>query len=355
MAVFTTPEASSRASGYRVAIHPLEATMNTISSEGDLDALRRAASAWAVMLAWAKHGLFDALAHGEPVRAEDLEANGDAVRNTAPILAHLGLLVRHPQPDGSTAWALSHSARSLMATGALPDKGAHAGFDDLCRLNTVLEHGGPIHDREGRSKITSGGVVESDPARTRAFMDMLYRRSEDSSRELARLLQPWVPSGHALDLGGGHGRYGHELAQNGLQVTLFDREICCDIANDRYGDRIATLSGDFMTDDLGGPYDLVIMSNIVHGLGPDELSTLLPRIRAALAPGGLLAIKDMFLDHTMARPESAALFGLTMLLYTSAGRSHTQFEMRHALERANFHDFDMVDLRDQRFTVLLAR
>jgi hypothetical protein len=85
------------------------------------------------------------------------------------------------------------------------------------------------------------------------------------------------------------------------------------------------------------------------------LDGLLPRIRQALIPGGVLAIKDMFLDHTMARPESAAIFGLTMLLYTSSGRSHTQFEMRDALERADFTDFDLVDLRDQRFTVLLAR
>jgi hypothetical protein len=329
--------------------------MKTISTEGDLDALRQAASAWAVVLAWAKHGLFEALSHGEPVRAEDLEANGSAVRNTAPVLAHLGILIRHPQPDGSTAWALSHTARELRASGALPGPDALQGLDDLARLNTVLEHGGPIRDREGRSKVTSGGVVRSDPVRTRAFMDMLYRRSEHSSQELARLLVPWVPSGRALDLGGGHGRYGHEVAQNGLHVTLFDRDICCEIAQERYGDEITTLAGDFMVDDLGGPYHLIMMSNIVHGLGPDEMDTLLPRIRQALIPGGVLAIKDMFLDHTMARPEPAALFGLTMLMYTSDGRSHTQGEMRKALERAEFSDFDMVDLRDQRFTVLLAR
>jgi len=329
--------------------------VDTVSTESDLDALRRAASAWAVVVSWAKHGLFEALAGGEAIRTEDLVANSDAIRNTAPVLAHLGLLIRHPQPDGSTAWALSNSAKRLLANGALPTHTAHGGFDDLSRLHTVLEHGGPIHDREGRSKITSGGVVTGDADQTRAFMEMLYRRSDESARVLAQLVKPWVPQGTALDLGGGHGRYGHELARNGLTVTLFDREVCCAIAKERYGDQIATLTGDFMTDDFEGPYDLILMSNIVHGLGPDELSSLLPRIRSALVPGGVLAIKDMFLDHTMARPESAALFGLSMLLYTSSGRSHTQFEMRQALERADFHDFDLVDLRDQRFTVILAR
>ena len=46
--------------------------MDTINSEGDLDALRRHASAWAVLLAWARMGLFELLSHGEPVLAEEL-------------------------------------------------------------------------------------------------------------------------------------------------------------------------------------------------------------------------------------------------------------------------------------------
>ena len=329
--------------------------MNIIKTETDLDALRRHATAWAVVVAWAEHGLFELLADGEPVIAEALPLHGSALRNTAPVLAHLGLLVRHPQPDGTTTWALSQGAKALMEAGALPSAGSAASFSDLTRLNTVLEHGGPIRDVEGRSKLTSGGVVREDPARTRAFMDMLYRRSEVSAKALARLIAPWVPTGSALDLGGGHGRYGHELTKNGLEVTLFDRSQCCDIATERYGGEIATRSGDFMVDDLGGPYELIVMSNIVHGLGPEELNQLLPRLRSVLVPGGVLAIKDMFLDHTMARPESAALFGLTMLLYTADGRSHTLIEMRAALERAGFLDFDHVDLRDQRFSVILAR
>ena len=329
--------------------------MDSISTEGDLDALRMQANAWAVIVAWAHQGLFDLLSSGEPVMAEDLPINGNALRNTAPILAHLGILIRHPQPDGSTAWALSQTARSLMEQGAFPNPKAADAFDDLARLHTVLEHGGPIRDRDGRSKVTSGGVVRSDPKRTQEFMDMLYRRSADSATELARILVPWAPSGRALDLGGGHGRYGHELAKQGHKVTLFDRDICCDIAKQRYGDEITTMAGDFMVDDLGGPYHLIIMSNIVHGLGPDELDRLTLRIRQALVPGGVLAIKDMFLDHTMARPESAALFGLTMLMYTSEGRSHTLIEMRNALQRAEFNDFDIIDLRDQRFSVILAR
>jgi hypothetical protein len=329
--------------------------MDPIRSERDLDDLRRYATAWSVVLAWSKFGLFEALAHGEPVLAADLPANDNAVRNTAPILAHLGLLIRHPQPDGSTAWAISRTARDLIASGAMPPAPAWEGLDDMTRIHTVLEHGGPIRDRDGRSKVTSGGVVRTDPERTRKFMDMLYRRSEESAAETARLLLPWVPSGRALDLGGGHGRYGHELAINGIAVTLFDRDICCEIAQERYGDAIDTREGDFMVDDLGGPYHLILLSNIVHGLGPEEIETLMPRLRSALVPGGVIAIKDMFLDDSMSRSEAATFFGLTMLLYTSSGRSHTVSEMRDALRRAGFDELDAVEVRDQQFSVLIAR
>jgi 2-polyprenyl-3-methyl-5-hydroxy-6-metoxy-1,4-benzoquinol methylase len=329
--------------------------VNPIRSENDLDTLRRQSAAYAVLLSWVRHGLIDQLSGGDPIPADELGAHPDAIRNTAPVLAHLGVLIRHPIPDGTHAWSLSPTALALIESGAFPNHKAWDAFDDLSRVHTVLANGGPIADRDGRSKLTSGGVVETDVKRTRGFMDMLYRRSAVAARVTARLVIPWAPSGHVLDLGGGHGRYGHELARLGLKVTLFDRPLCCQIAQERYGDEIGTQSGDFMVDDLGGPYDVVLLSNIVHGLGPDELDSLFGRLRAVIRPGGVVAIKDMFLDDAQARPEAAALFGVTMLLYTSAGRSYTTTEMREHLARAGFVDADTIDLSDQQFSVLIAR
>jgi hypothetical protein len=330
--------------------------MRPIRTEQDLDTLRLNTVAYAALIAWSRHGLIDALMEGGILSPHDLPANADAIRNTAPVLAHLGLLIRHPQPDGSTAWALSHSARSLVEAGVLPIDRAWASFDDLTRLHTVLEHGGPVRNREGQSRMTSGGVVQSNPEQAKAFMDMLYRRSEVSAEETARLLSPWISKGeHILDLGGGHGRYGHALLGRGLKVTLFDREVCCDLARERYGAEISTLAGDFMTDDLGGPYDHALLSNIVHGCTPSELEAILHRLRRVVVTGGIVAIKDMFLNEAMDRPESAALFGLTMLLYTDGGRSYTLGEMRDALDRAGFPQLDCIDVPDQHFSLLIAR
>ena len=83
--------------------------MDSIKTEGDLDALRRQASAWAVIIAWAQTGLFDLLKDGEPVIAEELPIHGNALRNTAPILAHLGTLNPTEAPLGRCLRALEVS------------------------------------------------------------------------------------------------------------------------------------------------------------------------------------------------------------------------------------------------------
>jgi len=330
--------------------------MRPIQTERDLDQLRLASAAYAAIIAWSRHGLIEALMQGGSIQAHDLPANADAIRNTAPVLAHLGLLIRHPQPDGSTAWSLSRSAREMVEAGVLPIARAWSSFDDLTRLHSVLEYGGPVRDRDGHSRLTSGGVVQSNPEQTRTFMDMLYRRSKESSEETAKILIPWISEGaRLLDLGGGHGRYGAAFLEHGMEVTLFDRAACCDIARERYGSKIKTLAGDFMIDELGGPYDAALLSNIVHGCTPNELDGILHRLRKVVVPGGVVAIKDMFLNSAMDRPESAALFGMTMLMYTEGGRSYTMDEMDEALQRAGFLERDAIDVNDQNFSLIIAR
>ena len=205
---------------------------------------------------------------------------------------------------------------------------AENNLGDLSRLDQVLKSGGPASGPDGESRVTEGGVREQDPENTRRFLDFLHRRSGESAAEIVRWLMPLLTSDAAvLDLGGGHGRYGQALADNGLQVTLFDRPLCIEIARQRYGNSLQYIAGDFMQDDLGGPYDAVLLSNIVHGLGPEENHHLLSRVSMVLKPGGWLLLKDMFLDDSGIGPENAVLFGLIMLLYTRQGRSYSVQEM----------------------------
>jgi hypothetical protein len=62
---------------------------------------------------------------------------------------------------------------------------------------------------------------------------------------------------------------------------------------------------------------------------------LLARVHGALAPGGIVIIKDHLMDRSLTRPPGGALFALTMLMYTR-GRCYGLHEIRGWLAEAGF-------------------
>jgi len=55
-------------------------------------------------------------------------------------------------------------------------------------------------------------------------------------------------------------------------------------------------AGDFHRDDLGGPYDVAWLSQILHGEGPEDCADLLARAVAALRPGGQLWVQEFVVE-----------------------------------------------------------
>jgi 2-polyprenyl-3-methyl-5-hydroxy-6-metoxy-1,4-benzoquinol methylase len=319
--------------------------------EKDLDLLRYAARAYAVIGAWCKAGVFETLLNREAHAFEALPGNSRALRQSASILAHTGLVVLR-----NDTVALSKSGYDLYNSGSLNIVSSEAAVGDMSRLDAVLMDGGPARDKDGNSRVTEGGVREHDPESARNFMDMLFRRSANSAAEVGRWLKASLPEGgHVLDLGGGHGRYADEIVKNGFSVTLYDRPICVEIAQERFGTKLSYMTGDFFCDDLGGPYNAALLSNIVHGLGPEENLSLFRRLREVMAPGGQLLLKDMFIGEHRAHPEEAVFFDLTMLMYTREGRSYTLEQIQSLYEEAGFVHHDHIYVRDQSFSLLVAR
>lgn len=324
--------------------------MPSITTEFDLDALRRSAHAFAVISAWSTANLFKELADRGPLTADEMSADTRAIDITAPILSHIGLLIN----DGKH-WTLTQSAQRLYESGALHLDSAQSSFEDLSRLDQILEQGGPVASADGSPKATDIGVQQDNPVACHQFMDFLHRRSGDSAEEVTRWLSPRLkPGSRILDLGGGHGRYGEALSSQGFQVTLFDLPICIQYAQKRYSNSLQYISGDFMRDDLGGPYDAIIVSNITHGLGPEQNQQLLMRISDALQPGGILLLKDMFLDDSRIGPESAVFFGLLMLLYTHNGRSYSVDEMASLCKQAGLGPIQPIRVPDAGFSLLFT-
>jgi SAM-dependent methyltransferase len=320
-----------------------------LETERDAVEWLSAARALAVVSAWTSLGLFERLRAG-PLRIEELDANRRALVTTIPVLMHVGLLAG----DGERI-ALTPAAEHLLRTGTMP---SNLGMlRDLSRMAEVLREGGPVRDDEGRKQATRNGTVPEDPAETERFLDMLYRLSEDPAKSTFGWLAPSLGAGASvLDLGGGHGRYARVFADAGFAVTLFDQPIVVRIAEKRHGDKLRYLEGDYhVTSSFGGPYDLVLLSNILYSEAPAQNASLLERAARSLRPGGRLAVRDMFLDEHGHDPSSTVFFGITALLLTEHGQAPTVREVRDWYASAGLVDFTLISTGTHQIAVARRR
>jgi 2-polyprenyl-3-methyl-5-hydroxy-6-metoxy-1,4-benzoquinol methylase len=106
------------------------------------------------------------------------------------------------------------------------------------------------------------------------------------------------PAGHVLDLGCGRGELAMHFAQRGYQVTAIDySEAAIALAQSgvaaqpQYQPQITFHCADVNQIDLPlAHYDLVIATDLIEHLSPDEVATLYDRINGWLKPDGLCLI-----------------------------------------------------------------
>lgn len=304
-----------------------------LETEGDLFEWVYAAKALAAVTAWNAFGLFEKMRAG-PIPVSELGADARAIAVTMPVMLHVGLV----ETDGARV-GLSAAANRLLATNGMPTVRNLEMLGDLGRMLDVLRDGGPVRDERGQSKGTRGGTVD-DLEQTERFLDYLYRISEEPAKSTLLWLGKDLAAGSAvLDLGGGHGRYARAFADAGHTATVFDQPSVIGLARKRHADALRYLEGDFHTvESFGGPYDLVLLCNVVHGESSAANASIIARAARDLRPDGRLAIRDMFIDEHGQDPQNAVFFGMTMLFYTEHGTSPTLRNAREWCERAGLVD-----------------
>ncbi len=158
-----------------------------------------------------------------------------------------------------------------------------------------------------------------------------------------------------LDLGGGPATYAIEFCRMNprLRATVFDLppvidEVTAELVREAgLSDRIDFIRGDYLQDELGSGYDLVLISNIIHSLDPEQIGLILRKSLAALRPGGRVAVKDFLLDEDRVNPPFSSMFSINMLVGTHRGRDYTAGEVRELLKDAGFGAFSFHDLTPQ--------
>jgi hypothetical protein len=155
----------------------------------------------------------------------------------------------------------------------------------------------------------------------------MHRHLATAGAQAARELAPVLAGSSLLDLGGGAGAYTAAFlaAHADATATLVDTAEVVAIAREelaRFGDRARFAAGDARTAIPEGAYDTALLCNLLH-LHSFETSLELCRAAiAAVAPGGMVAIKDLRLEPSREGPLTGLLFALNMALYTEAGDVH---------------------------------
>ncbi len=157
---------------------------------------------------------------------------------------------------------------------------------------------------------------------------------------------------HLLDLGGGLGTYAIHfcLANPRLQATVYDLPTTQPFALQTINrfdltDRIDFVAGDYVEQNITGTYDVVWLSHILHGEGPEVCKGLITKAVSALEPGGLILIHDFILEDSLDGPRFPALFSLNMLINTEDGRSYSEAQIVDMLDGVGVKDIRRVPFR----------
>lgn len=261
---------------------------------------------------------------------------------------------------GADARTLSLLMNALVAMKVLTkdvDLYANTGVARTHLVRTAPQYVGHLlllHDAEwnnwGRLKeaVRTGHspvrhhVFETDPELGASVLSVLDRIGQQSGPVLARRLQLGGPT-RLLDLGGGAGTNAVAFCTvyPDMRAVVFDLPQTLKVAERTVKeagleDRIMLRPGDFNRDPLGGPYDVVLMSDILHYQDPEANRALVKKAFAHLADGGRLVIKDRFLDESRTAPAWVTAFAVHILVNTEQGRCYTVAEASRWMEEAGF-------------------
>jgi SAM-dependent methyltransferase len=259
---------------------------------------------------------------GEAV-ARQLNGNADGVVRLLNALTALDLL---NHSDGR------YSNTVLGRTFLSKDSPRYVGFM-IMHHHHLVESWSHLDQAVLSGKAVRSRISFSDPEVRESFLMGMF----NLAMGIAPTLVPKIDlSGkrRLLDLGGGPGTYAIHFCKHNpdLAATVFDLPTTEPFARKTIGKfelshRIDFIGGDYIEDDIPGAYDVVWLSHILHGEGPENCRKLMKKAASALNPGGLIIVHEFILNPAHDGPLFATLFSLNMLLGTENGRAYSEPEI----------------------------
>ncbi|MFN2432528.1 MAG: methyltransferase [Gemmatimonadota bacterium] len=200
-------------------------------------------------------------------------------------------------------------------------------------LDDVLRTGEPLPEdrsREFRARLYRS-LDQKPAARVEALVERVLARAPG-------------PRSRVLDVGGGSGVLARAFLARGCAVTLLELPEVLRHVRDAFGlDRLEGLTlveGDLRERLPEGPFEVILVADVLHALSPAEARALVRAAAAVSARGAVLAIAEALLG----RSRGAGLLGVAMLLATPEGRSYAEEEVGEWAAAAGFVEPEVVDL-----------
>lgn len=281
--------------------------------------------------------------HSAAAVAEELKLEPQATTLLFNALAAMKLLDKHEE-----LFSLSPGAAKYLVKDSPQYLGGMIKFESSLwqaweRLPQAIRTGRPVRPPN---------MYQDDPAETATFidaMDSLVKARGDAD-VLAGALD-WREVSELLDIGSGPATYPIELCRRfpNLRAAVFDLPATLKITERYVGaagmsERISLFAGDYRQDPIPGSYDVILLSNIVHGENEERNAALIKKLARHLRQRGRLVVKDHILDESRANPPVGAIFSLLMLLTTDGGRCYSFGEIAAWMTAAGLAQVRQIDL-----------
>lgn len=296
-----------------------------------------------VLFALLKLRVFERIDRGTTT-LQDLAEELDARPETLSRLLCAGVALKLLETGEGATFRLSPSCRAVLS----PSAGEYylgdwiRSLDYFCaplqKLDEAVLHSRPTIEPDTHL----GGDRES----TRSFALSMHNYASLRGKELAEFLGT-TGCRSLLDLGCGPGTYAFHLGVRnpGLGLYLADHPVVLETAQEiqtRYAlqNDVHYLPLDAVKDDIPGSYDLILVSNVLHGLGEKASRALIERLYSSVNRGGSLVIQAQYLRDDRLGGRWPIFLDLIQLCVTEQGRNHTPEETRRWLEEAGFRDIE---------------
>ena len=268
-------------------------------------------------------GVFDALATASGTSAEVAEKLDLSERGARFLdgLAALGLArVRRGdlRPDAGqrgASGAGAARARRRHGQGDVEQLGV-GGDGRAARRGAPRRPGGAGARRDAQDVRVLGAFAEFAGAVARPTAELAANRLDSWASGRSRL--------DVLDVACGHGLYGFTLAtrQPHARIWSLDWPNVLPLARKHaaamgVSERASTIPGDMFEVPLGGPYNVVMVTNVLHHFSPERGVALLRRLAPHMAEDGRLVLVGFVThDGPPAQDAAAHLFSVLMLVWT---------------------------------------